>query len=619
MIGQTTMGRAIPAVAAVVTVLSVFAFLAASFFIGGGALAQQAAPSESSSDSQSTNFRVTGYDETEIGVAWETPHNRGITSFVLQRYEHNGTEFVSSGSGWSGRRTGSTDGGYGHGHTFGSLSSDTLNKFALTLSNQSGATVIEESVTVRTLAASDDPTHTPTPTPTATLTPTAATPVSKPTYTPTPTVTLTSISTPTYTPTPTATAPISESTYTPTPTTTPTPTSSPNDNPSLNFRVTDYSDTWMAVAWETPRNLSIASFAMQRYEHNGAEFVSAGYYWNGRRTGSTSGGYGHGQTFGSLEPDTLNKFVLTLSNQSGATVIEDSITVRTLAASDDPTHTPTPTPTPTNIAIPTPDTTTPTTAIPTPYTTPTPTPTHSPTNTPAPQPTATPATPVVVYDSTLSGVTLSGVDIGAFNNAKTEYATKVMYSVVQTVVVATTNDPSASYFVTLNGVVDPDGSVPLAVGDNVIGIVGVSRDGKGTTPYTITVTRLGVGELPSDNPPLNLRISEYADTWATVAWETPKNRRIASFILQRYEHDGAEFVSSGNGWSGRREGSTSGGYGHGQNFGSLTADTLYKFTLTLWDKSDNLVILKSVTVRTLPASASPTPTPTPTSTTAAPD
>ena len=285
MIDQTAKTRAIPAVALVVTALTIFAFLAASFFIGGGALAQQAAPSESSGDSQSTNFRVTGYDETEIGVAWETPHNRGITSFALQRYEHNGTEFVSSGSGWSGRRTGSTDGGYGHGHTFGSLTPDTLNKFTLTLSNQSGATVIEQSVTVRTLSVSDDPTHTPTPT--ATLTS-----VSTPTYTPTPTATLTPtattpISGSTYTPTPTPTPPISEPTYTPTPTATPTPADSPNDNQPPNFRVTGYNETEIGVAWETPHNRGITSFALQRYEHNGTEFVSSGSGWSGRRTGST--------------------------------------------------------------------------------------------------------------------------------------------------------------------------------------------------------------------------------------------------------------------------------------------------------------------------------------------
>ena len=47
-------------------------------------------------DDPPVNFRITSYDEDEVSLAWEIPHNRGVTDYVLERYDHDGTEFVSS-------------------------------------------------------------------------------------------------------------------------------------------------------------------------------------------------------------------------------------------------------------------------------------------------------------------------------------------------------------------------------------------------------------------------------------------------------------------------------------------------------------------------------------------
>ena len=47
-------------------------------------------------DDPPVNFRITSYDEDEVSLAWEIPHNRGITACELARYDHDGTEFASS-------------------------------------------------------------------------------------------------------------------------------------------------------------------------------------------------------------------------------------------------------------------------------------------------------------------------------------------------------------------------------------------------------------------------------------------------------------------------------------------------------------------------------------------
>ena len=91
-------------------------------------------------------------------------------------------------------------------------------------------------------------------------------------------------------------------------------------------------------------------------------------------------------------------------------------------------------------------------------------------------------------DATLSSLTLSGVDL-AFDPATTTYAASVPATTTQTTVTPTTNHDSATYVVKLAGVVDLDGTIPLAAGDNVITIDVTAEDGVTTEIYTVTITR----------------------------------------------------------------------------------------------------------------------------------
>ena len=95
-------------------------------------------------------------------------------------------------------------------------------------------------------------------------------------------------------------------------------------------------------------------------------------------------------------------------------------------------------------------------------------------------------------DASLSALSLSGVTLTpAFASGTTAYTASVANSVTETTVTATAAT-GAGYEVKLNGVVDQDGIVPLAVGDrNVIVVVVTAEDGETTQRYTVTVTRAG--------------------------------------------------------------------------------------------------------------------------------
>ena len=96
-------------------------------------------------------------------------------------------------------------------------------------------------------------------------------------------------------------------------------------------------------------------------------------------------------------------------------------------------------------------------------------------------------------DANLGALSLSGVTLSpAFTSGTTTYTASVGHAVTETTVTATLADAGAAYEVKLNGVVDQDGIVPLAVGDgNVIVVVVTAQDGEMTTTYTVTVTRAG--------------------------------------------------------------------------------------------------------------------------------
>ena len=103
-------------------------------------------------------------------------------------------------------------------------------------------------------------------------------------------------------------------------------------------------------------------------------------------------------------------------------------------------------------------------------------------------------------DATLSGLTLSGIDFGAFASGTTSYGVNVAYSVSQTTVTPTVNHSEASYVIKLNGVTDTDGTLLLQVGSNVITVEVTAEDEATTQTYTVTVTR---AEPPSTDASLS--------------------------------------------------------------------------------------------------------------------
>ena len=107
--------------------------------------------------------------------------------------------------------------------------------------------------------------------------------------------------------------------------------------------------------------------------------------------------------------------------------------------------------------------------------------------------TVTRAEPPLSTDAALSGLTLSGIDFGAFDAATITYTASVGNDVSETTVTPTTNDDGATYAIKLDGTADEDGTVALAVGENVITVEVAAEDGQATSTYTVTVTRAASG------------------------------------------------------------------------------------------------------------------------------
>ena len=106
-------------------------------------------------------------------------------------------------------------------------------------------------------------------------------------------------------------------------------------------------------------------------------------------------------------------------------------------------------------------------------------------------------------DATLSGLALSGVPL-AFASSTTEYTASVANDVTETTVTPTVNDGGATYEIKLGGVTDADGTVPLAVGSNVITVEVTAEDGNTAKTYTVTVTR---AEPPTSGPAVAIALS----------------------------------------------------------------------------------------------------------------
>ena len=308
----------------------------------------------------------------------------------------------------------------------------------------------------------------------------------------------------------------------------------PTDDPKVNFRVSGYAHDRVDIEWAVPRDRDITRYIVQRYEHDGDGFVSPGSETGARFEGTTEDGEGSSVRDTHVQPDTLYQYVLRLKNDGGTTIIESSATVRTLSS-----------------------------------------------------------------DATLSALTLSEIDFGAFDSETVSYNAEVASDVAQTTVTPSLNHSGAGYVVELDGVADEDGVIDLAVGENVITIVVTAEDGATRETYTVTVARaeqpLLVGELASDDPPVNFRITGYGEDEVSLAWEIPNNRGITSYALARYDHDGTEFVMSD--WS--VSGTVAGGGSVTESSVGLTSDALYKYDFVLMSDNGTTIIEESFEVRTL--------------------
>ncbi len=92
----------------------------------------------------------------------------------------------------------------------------------------------------------------------------------------------------------------------------------------------------------------------------------------------------------------------------------------------------------------------------------------------------------VSQDATLSGLSLSGIDIGTFAAGTTAYSAEVAHDVASTTVTATAAHPAATVGI------EPAPEVTLAEGANEIAITVTAEDGLTTETYTVTVTRAGL-------------------------------------------------------------------------------------------------------------------------------
>ena len=217
--------------------------------------------------------------------------------------------------------------------------------------------------------------------------------------------------------------------------------------------------------------------------------------------------------------------------------------------------------------------------------------------------------PAPLTDATLKQLALSGIDIGrgmgveSIVATQTSYSANVYNSVSQTTVTPTPNHSAASYVIKLGGVTDADGAIALSVGSNVITIEVTAEDGQTTKTYTVTVNRATAsapttGELSTDDPPVNFRTITITHDHAIYSYNFPRNRGIFGWVIQRYEHDGDSFVSSGPDMRSEYTGSKDLG-GEGSKLGDTNVEpgVLYKWVIMFTNSQGSTVIETSLTVR----------------------
>ena len=488
--------------AAAMVLLTVFA--PGPFSLGGSVLAQ-----ELPTDDPPVNFRVVFYTHSFVSLFWGIPLDRGITGFVLQRYEHNGNEFVSSGTD---HRTELSDVDLGGlTSTFGDseVEPNTLYRYDLTLTNSSGTAIIETSVTVRTdpepgqvstdatlsgltLSGVDmapDPSIRPFTTVEfdpnlAIYVGSAANDVTETTVSPTVNhsgasyviklngvadadgVIPLAVGSNTITVEVTAEDGNTSRTYTVTVTRAPSDTESPTSDPvSTDDTSTDTNST---VADPLSTDDTLSSLTLSGIDIGTFDVANTSYVGNAANdvtettvtpTVNHSGASYVIKLNGVADADGVIPLAVGSNTITVEVTAEDGNTSRTYTVTV--TRAPSDTESPTSDPVSTDDTSTDTNS--------------------------TVADPLST-DDTLSGLTLSGIDIGTFDAATTSYIGNAANDVTETTVTPTVNHSGASYVIKLNGVADADGVISLAVGSNTITVEVTAEDGNTSRTYTVRYT-----------------------------------------------------------------------------------------------------------------------------------
>ena len=128
-------------------------------------------------------------------------------------------------------------------------------------------------------------------------------------------------------------------------------------------------------------------------------------------------------------------------------------------------------------------------------------------------------------DATLSVLSLSGIDIGAFTGETTVYAANVGHDVESMTVTAMASDQAGIRISPPDAEPDVEGhQVNLVVGDTVIEVMVTARDGNTTRTYTVTITR---AKAPAWGTRLPERDLPVGDVVAVGLWSNGRTMWVA--------------------------------------------------------------------------------------------
>ena len=107
----------------------------------------------------------------------------------------------------------------------------------------------------------------------------------------------------------------------------------------------------------------------------------------------------------------------------------------------------------------------------------------------------------VSEDATLSGLTLSGIELDpSFAPNLETYTATVTNNQTETTVTPMVNDSGATYVIKIDGVTDSDGTVTLAADNNLITVKVKAEDGVTKKTYKVTVTRAASQQTQTVGP-----------------------------------------------------------------------------------------------------------------------